>query len=241
MTEVLFSAERPEEKQYVAANDPNATTVGLVVGPHKGKRDSVLYVGRGYTDSRPPISTHNLASDPVFSYEESAKLAVAECLSEYDHHFVTVFSRRGFVYFLFYRRDLNATSQEYKTYAARLCLDDHSYHSYVEVPLVCHSSSSSPGRNYTLLQAAQVGQGKGLEEDALLGVFSTEPSPPGSPPEDSALCIYSLDQLDQLINSTRDLCYTQQGRRQDGEEVAYIEYEVSSNCTELPKVRIELH
>uniref|UniRef100_A0A4W5N559 Plexin-B1 n=1 Tax=Hucho hucho TaxID=62062 RepID=A0A4W5N559_9TELE len=234
LKEVLFSTERPVDTQYVAANDPGVSTVGLVVGPRGGDR-AVLYVGRGYTSSHPPISTRHLAHEPVFSYDETAKLAVAGRLSEYDHHFVAAFARRGHVYFLFYRRDIKAVSREYRTYAARVCLDDTSYYSYVEVPLVCHSSStSSPKRNYNLLQAAQVGQGGGREGEKLLGVFSTRASSSNGPSDDSALCVYPLDELDRHIDSTRDLCYTQDGRVEGGGEVAYIEYEVKSSCANLP-------
>nr|XP_023660812.1 plexin-B1 isoform X1 [Paramormyrops kingsleyae]XP_023660813.1 plexin-B1 isoform X1 [Paramormyrops kingsleyae]XP_023660814.1 plexin-B1 isoform X1 [Paramormyrops kingsleyae]XP_023660815.1 plexin-B1 isoform X1 [Paramormyrops kingsleyae]XP_023660816.1 plexin-B1 isoform X1 [Paramormyrops kingsleyae] len=229
--EVLFSAERPVDTQYVAANDPHVSTVGLVVRPRA--KVPVLFVGRGYTSSHPPISTRNLASEPLFSYEETAKLAVAGRLSEYDHHFVTAFSRHSHVYFLFCRRDLKSPSREYKTYVSRICLDDASYYSYVEVPLECHSARR--GVTYSILQAAHLGQPREAQgREVLLGVFSTRLSSSGSPSEDSALCVYSLEDLDQQINSTRDVCYTQDGRIQGSTEVAYIEYEVKSNCANLP-------
>ncbi|KAJ0036589.1 hypothetical protein NQD34_005266 [Periophthalmus magnuspinnatus] len=194
-----------------------------------------MYVGRGYTANHPPISTRHLSSEPVFSYEETAKLAVAGRLAEYDHHFVSVFTRHSYVYFLFYRRDIQAGSREYRTYAARVCLDDTSYYSYVEVPLVCKSSSSASSRNFNLLQAAQVGRGTGRQGDHLLGVFSSRLSSSHSSPSDpSALCVYPLEELDLHINSTRNLCYTQDGRTDRGQEVAYIEYEVKSSCANLP-------
>ncbi|XP_034551855.1 plexin-B1 isoform X2 [Notolabrus celidotus] len=230
---VLFSTERPVDTQYVAANDPTVSTVGLVVGLRGGER-TVMYVGRGYTASHPPISTRHLSSEPVFSYEETAKLAVAGRLSEYDHHFVKTFTRRTYVYFLFYRRDIKSVSREYRTYAARVCLDDTSYYSYVEVPLVCRSPSSS-SRTFNLLQAAQVGQGLGQEGEDLLGVFSTRMGSANNNPLDaSALCVYPLDELDSHIDSTRDLCYTKDGRMEGRGEVAYIEYEVKSSCANLP-------
>ncbi|XP_065817496.1 plexin-B1-like isoform X2 [Labrus bergylta] len=230
---VLFSTERPVDTQYVAANDPTVSTVGLVVGLRGGER-TVMYVGRGYTASHPPISTRHLSSEPVFSYEETAKLAVAGRLSEYDHHFVKAFTRRSYVYFLFYRRDIKSVSREYRTYAARVCLDDTSYYSYVEVPLVCRSASF-PSKTYNLLQAAQVGQGVGQEGEDLLGVFSTRAGSANNNLLDaSALCVYPLDELDRHIDSTRDLCYTQDGRVEGRGEVAYIEYEVKSSCANLP-------
>uniref|UniRef100_A0A3Q3DHE8 Sema domain-containing protein n=1 Tax=Hippocampus comes TaxID=109280 RepID=A0A3Q3DHE8_HIPCM len=222
ISEVLFSTERPMDTQYVAANDPLVSTVGLVVGLRGGER-SVMYVGRGYTASQPPISTRHLSSEPIFSYEETAKLAVAGRMSEYDHHFVTTFTRRTYVYFLFYRRDIKSSSREYQTYAARVCLDDTSYYSYVEVPLLkiipllWHVTE--------FLRFCPTSEG----ED-LLGVFSTRVSATNQNPLDgSALCIFHLDALDRRIDSIRDLCYTQDGMLEDGREVAYIEYEVKSS------------
>uniref|UniRef100_A0A8C8K1A8 Plexin-B1 n=1 Tax=Oncorhynchus tshawytscha TaxID=74940 RepID=A0A8C8K1A8_ONCTS len=209
---VLFSAERPVDTQYVAANHPNVSTVGLVVRS-RPDRQPVLFVGRGYTSSHPPISTRNLAQEPVFSYEETAKLAVAGRLSEYDHHFVASFAHRQHVYFLFYRRDIKSQSREYRTYVSRVCLDDQAYYSYVEVPLACRSAA---GKSYNLLQAVRLG---------------LPPKQNGG--DDSALCMFNLDDLDQRINSTRDLCYTQFGRDEGGGEAAYIEYEVKSNCNTL--------
>uniref|UniRef100_A0A4W5MZJ0 Plexin-B1 n=1 Tax=Hucho hucho TaxID=62062 RepID=A0A4W5MZJ0_9TELE len=235
---VLFSAERPVDTQYVAANHPNVSTVGLVVRS-RPDRQPVLFVGRGYTSSHPPISTRNLAQEPVFSYEETAKLAVAGRLSEYDHHFVASFAHRQHVYFLFYRRDIKSQSREYRTYVSRVCLDDQAYYSYVEVPLACRSAA---GKSYNLLQAVHLGLppkqsgGDAGQVEVLLGVFSTRQASSTRPSEDSALCMFNLDDLDQRINSTRDLCYTQFGRDEEGGEAAYIEYEVKSNCANLPSV-----
>uniref|UniRef100_A0A673NL33 Plexin-B1 n=1 Tax=Sinocyclocheilus rhinocerous TaxID=307959 RepID=A0A673NL33_9TELE len=222
---VLFSAERPVDTQYVAANDPNVSTVGLVALTRgRGKQQPVLFVGRGYTNSQPPISTRNLVMEPVFSYEETSKLAVAGRLSEYDHHFVTSFTHRSYVYFMFYRRDLQSPSREYRTYVSRMCLDDAAYYSYVEVPLSCRSAG---GKNYNLLQALHVG---------LPNHFASS----SRPNEESAVCVFSLEEVDKHINATRDLCYTEMGRA-DGKEVAYIEYEVKSNCANLPENTLDAY
>uniref|UniRef100_A0A3Q1FFS1 Plexin-B1 n=1 Tax=Acanthochromis polyacanthus TaxID=80966 RepID=A0A3Q1FFS1_9TELE len=237
---VLFSTERPVDTQYVAANHPNVSTVGLVVRSHPD-RQPVLFVGRGYTSSHPPISTRNLAQDPVFSYEETAKLAVAGRLSEYDHHFVASFAHRQHVYFLFYRRDLKSQSREYRTYISRVCLDDQAYYSYVEVPLTCRSRA---GKIYNLLQAVQLGLskegGESQGSESLLGVFSTRLASSTRPSEDSALCMFNLEDVDRRINSTRDLCYTQMGK-EAGLEAAYIEYEVKSNCANLPENTLDAY
>ncbi|XP_026768647.3 plexin-B1 isoform X1 [Pangasianodon hypophthalmus] len=238
---VLFSAQRPVDTQYVAANEPEVSTVGLVVRPHR-ERQPVLYVGRGYTSSQPPISTRNLATEPIFSYEETAKLTVVARLSEYDHHFVASFAHNSHVYFLFYRRDLKSEVRDYRTYVSRVCLDDMAYYSYVEVPLSCRSAA---GKNYNLLQAARLGlpragETRGVDEEILLGVFSTRYASSSKPSNESALCMFSLQELDKRINDTRDLCYTKVGR-QEGQEAAYIEYEVKSNCASLPPTTLEAY
>uniref|UniRef100_A0A8C6PAY0 Sema domain-containing protein n=1 Tax=Nothobranchius furzeri TaxID=105023 RepID=A0A8C6PAY0_NOTFU len=216
INKILFSTERPVDTQYVAANHPNVSTVGIVVHSHLD-RQPVLFVGRGYTNSHPPISTRNLAEEPIFSYEETAKLAVAGRLSEYDHHFVAAFAHSHHVYFLFYRRDLKSQSREYRTYISRICLGDQAYYSYVEVPLTCRSRT---GKIYNLLQAVQLGSstdGTGsLSSDIFLGVFSTNVASSAAPSEDSALCMFNLKDVDHRINSTRDLCYTQMGREAGG-------------------------
>ncbi|XP_042082558.1 plexin-B1 isoform X2 [Haplochromis burtoni] len=237
--QVLFSTERPVDTQYVAANHPNVSTVGLVVRSHPDKQP-VLFVGRGYTSSHPPISTRNLAQDPIFSYEETAKLAVAGRLSEYDHNFVASFAHRQHVYFLFYRRDLKSPSREYRTYISRVCLDDQAYYSYVEVPLTCRSRT---GKIYNLLQAVQLGVSKedlgGRGSETLVGVFSTRLAST-RPSEESALCVFNLEDVDHRINSTRDFCYTQMGK-EAGVEAAYIEYDVKSNCANLPENTLDAY
>lgn len=86
-----------------------------------------------------------------------------------------------------------------------------------------------------------MGQGADREGEHLLGVFSSRISSTNNNPTDaSALCVYPLDELDSHIDSTRDLCYTQDGRVEGGGEVAYIEYEVKSSCANLPMVRKNL-
>ncbi|XP_062872250.1 plexin-B1 [Trichomycterus rosablanca] len=233
ISQVLFSAERPMDTQYVAANDPTVTTVGLVARPKDAL--PLLYVGRGYVGrvSHPPISTRQLSNEPVFSYEETAKLAVASRLSDYDHNFISAFARRNHIYFLFYRRDLKANAWEYRTYVARVCLGDQAYYSYIEVPLECHSKSNLTEKTYNLLQGAQVGGEELHNEQFLVAVFSTALNGASKPSEESALCIYSLDNIDQRIDATRDLCYTKDGQR-EGSKVAYIEYDVKSSCANLP-------
>uniref|UniRef100_A0A8D2NHD9 Plexin-B1 n=1 Tax=Zonotrichia albicollis TaxID=44394 RepID=A0A8D2NHD9_ZONAL len=235
---VLFRPESPGDTQYVAANDPNITTVGLIA--YSKDEVPLLFVGRGYTSRGvgggiPPITTRNLRahggdvqatdSHSIFSYEETAKLAVGR-LSEYNHHFIKSFTYHSSVYFLFYRRDLKSQSREYKTYISRICLDDSHYYSYVELPLLCQSK----GNTYSLLQAAYLD----TEGEVLFAAFSAWQASSGKLSEESALCVYTMEEVDRLTNWTRDVCYMRDGKSEEGTEVAYIEYDVSSNCVQLP-------
>uniref|UniRef100_A0A8C6J2E4 Plexin-B1 n=1 Tax=Melopsittacus undulatus TaxID=13146 RepID=A0A8C6J2E4_MELUD len=234
---VLFRPESPGDTQYVAANDPNITTVGLIA--YSKDEVPLLFVGRGYTSRGvgggiPPITTRNLRahggdvqaidSHSIFSYEETAKLAVGR-LSEYNHHFIKSFTYRSSVYFLFYRRDLKSQSREYKTYISRICLDDSHYYSYVELPLLCQSKTNT----YSLLQAAYVSRpGKGLahgqldtEGEVLFAAFSSWQASSGKLSEESALCVYAMEEVDRLTNWTRDVCYMRDGKSEEGTEVQH--------------------
>uniref|UniRef100_A0A2K5EB72 Plexin-B1 n=1 Tax=Aotus nancymaae TaxID=37293 RepID=A0A2K5EB72_AOTNA len=240
--QLLLRPERPGDTQYVAANDPAVSTVGLVAQGLTG--EPLLFVGRGYTSRGvgggiPPITTRALSPpDPqaAFSYEETAKLAVGR-LSEYSHHFVSAFARGASAYFLFLRRDLQAQSRAFRAYVSRVCLRDQHYYSYVELPLACQ------GGRYGLIQAAAVATSKEVAHGEVLFAAFSSAAPPtvGRPPSAaagasgaSALCAFPLDEVDRLANRTRDACYTREGRAENETEVAYIEYDVNSDCAQLP-------
>ncbi|KAM4863155.1 plexin-B1 [Urocitellus parryii] len=240
--QLLLRPERPGDTQYVAANDPAVSTVGLVAQGLAG--EPLLFVGRGYTSRGvgggiPPITTRALQpSDPqaAFSYEETAKLAVGR-LSEYSHHFVSAFAHGTNAYFLFLRRDLQAQSRAFRAYVSRVCLWDQHYYSYVELPLACQ------GGHYGLIQAAAVAVSQEVARGEVLFAAFSSAAPPtvGRPPSvatgasgASALCAFPLNEVDRLANHTRDACYTRKGRAEDGTEVAYIEYDVNSCCDQLP-------
>ncbi|KAF6313315.1 plexin B1 [Rhinolophus ferrumequinum] len=242
LEQLLLRPERPGDTQYVAANDPAVSTVGLVAQGLAG--EPLLFVGRGYTSRGvgggiPPITTRALRPpDPqaAFSYEETAKLAVGR-LSEYSHHFVSAFARGTNAYFLFLRRDLQAQSRAFRAYVSRVCLRDQHYYSYVELPLACQ------GGRYGLIQAAAVATSPEVARGEVLFAAFSSAAPPtvGRPPSAaagasgaSALCAFPLDEVDRLANRTRDACYTREGRTEDGAEVAYIEYDVNSDCAQLP-------
>uniref|UniRef100_A0AAY5EI55 Plexin-B1 n=1 Tax=Electrophorus electricus TaxID=8005 RepID=A0AAY5EI55_ELEEL len=232
VSQVMYQTANPVDTQYVAANDPRVSSVGVVV-ERKGVR--LMLVGRGYTSKGPggipPITTRRLAaylSAPAFSHEELGKLVVGS-YSEYNNQFVKALLHGDHVYFLFSRRDMRNT-REYRTYISRVCAGDPSFYSYVEVPLDCSAG-------YNLAQAAALGIHRGGH--ALFVAMAAGQASTPTPTPRSALCVYAMAALDRAIQQAQELCYTAEGKAPQGLDAAYIEYEVSSTCLKLPQVSHE--
>lgn len=235
VSRVLYNTSNPVDTQYVAANDPRVSTVAILLEPQgqpssHGSPPTLMLVGRGYTSKMggiPPITTRWLVpsplhSAPAFSHEELGKLVVGT-YSEYNNHFVAVLRRQNHVYFLLSRRDVWG-SKEYRTYVSRLCADDPSFYSYVEMPLSCTGG-------YNLVQAGALGRHRG--RDTLFVAMAAGQASTSAPTSRSALCVYDMEHLDSALKRAQEICYTQEGRGATNQEEAYIEYEVSSKCLRL--------
>ncbi|XP_043933963.1 plexin-B3-like [Protopterus annectens] len=226
---ITFRTENPVDSQYVAANDPKVTTVALVEIAN-GK--AVLFVGRGHTNRAlggvPPITVRHLdgSSNNIFSNEDMGKLVVGS-FSEYNNHFVKIFTYDGHIFFLFFRRDLRS-KMEYKTYVSRLCINDLHFYSYVEVPLSC---TSEEGVNFNLAQSAHLSVDS--NEAVLIVTMTVGQASTPVPTQESALCMYYMKMINERIEWARSLCYKQEGKNEN--ELSYIEYEVKSYCQKLPE------
>uniref|UniRef100_A0A6Q2XSY0 Sema domain-containing protein n=1 Tax=Esox lucius TaxID=8010 RepID=A0A6Q2XSY0_ESOLU len=232
VSEILYQTSNPVDTQYVAANDPRVSTVGVVLNQNGV---GLMLVGRGYTSKGPsdipPITTRRLASSSsparqAFSQDEELGKLVVGSYSEYNNYFISAFSHSDHVYFLFSRRDV-WHRKEYRTYVSRLCAGDRSFYSYVEVPLECSGG-------YNLAQGATLAEHQG--QPALFVAMAAGQASTPSATDRSALCVYGISELDEALQRAQELCYTEGGRGGDGKEEAYIEYEVSSKCLRLPKV-----
>uniref|UniRef100_A0A4W6EKI8 Plexin B3 n=1 Tax=Lates calcarifer TaxID=8187 RepID=A0A4W6EKI8_LATCA len=237
ISQLIYQTSNPVDTQYVAANDPRVSTVGVVITvENKQEVMHLMLVGRGYTSKGPgdipPITTRRLF--PVvpprraFSQEEELGKLVVGSYSEYNNHFVKAVAHGDHVYFLFSRRDM-WHKKEYRTYASRLCASDRSFYSYVEVPLLCQGG-------YNLAQGAWLGNRSG--EPTLFVVMSAGQASTPVATGRSALCIYGMAELDTMLRQAQEVCYTEGGRGSSGQEEAYIEYAVSSKCLRLPKVSL---
>uniref|UniRef100_A0A3P9AEV1 Sema domain-containing protein n=1 Tax=Esox lucius TaxID=8010 RepID=A0A3P9AEV1_ESOLU len=233
VSEILYQTSNPVDTQYVAANDPRVSTVGVVLNQNGV---GLMLVGRGYTSKGPsdipPITTRRLASSSsparqAFSQDEELGKLVVGSYSEYNNYFISAFSHSDHVYFLFSRRDV-WHRKEYRTYVSRLCAGDRSFYSYVEVPLECSGG-------YNLAQGATLAEHQG--QPALFVAMAAGQASTPSATDRSALCVYGISELDEALQRAQELCYTEGGRGGDGKEEAYIEYEVSSKCLRMFIVR----
>lgn len=241
ISHIIYQTSNPVDTQYVAANDPRVSTVGVIITA-KGKQEEegasgtlhLLLVGRGYTSRGPgdipPITTRRLfpanSLRRAFSQEEELGKLVVGSYSEYNNHFVKAFIYGNHAYFLFSRRDM-WHRKEYRTYVSRLCISDRSFYSYVEVPLLCRGG-------YNLAQGAWLWKYSG--KATLFVVMATGQASTPVATSHSALCVYGMDALDALMQQAQEVCYTEAGQGRSGGEEAYIEYAVSSKCLRLPKV-----
>uniref|UniRef100_A0A3Q3FU72 Sema domain-containing protein n=1 Tax=Kryptolebias marmoratus TaxID=37003 RepID=A0A3Q3FU72_KRYMA len=223
ISQIIYRTSNPVDTQYVAANDPRVSTVGLVIttrskqeGGGAGSTLRLMLVGRGYTSKGPgdipPITTRRLypVTPPrrAFSQEEELGKLVVGSYSEYNNHFVKAVAHGDHIYFLFSRRDM-WHKKEYRTYASRLCTSDRSFYSYMEVPLLCSGG-------YNLAQGAWLGNHSG--EPALFITMAAGQASTPVATSRSALCVYGMAELDAMMWRAQEACYTEGGQGSSGQQ-----------------------
>ncbi|CAH2316473.1 plexin-B3 isoform X2 [Pelobates cultripes] len=223
ISNIIYRTVDPGDNQFVAANDPHVSTVGIV---ERTEGRDVMFVGRGLTarlsSGIPPITIRQLNKSPIFSNDGLGKLVVGD-FSDYNNTFVGIFSNEGHVYFLFYRRG-SKSQMEYKTYLGSVCSQDLLLYSYVEVPLVCNGG-------YNLAQAAHL---ETLNRELFVVFAATQGSGP-VPSNRRALCSYKMEDIEKRVERARSLCYTNSGKGENDQEESGIEYGVNSKCGTLPE------
>lgn len=200
------------EKSFVASNDEKVETVGLVSDMKEGG-PRVLFVGKGASqhDNGIIISTRILDEmddkGPFETYLDSATFKYGYS-SASTQQFVTVFEDSQRVYFISSLLDKN--NGRNRTFITRLCKADYNYFSYVEMDLVC-TDGTTPYHICTSAYLERPGQelanAMGISDSndkVLFGVFSTF----DNNQEKSALCMFSLENINKKFEENRELCYT---------------------------------
>ncbi|XP_026092716.1 plexin-A2 [Carassius auratus] len=237
----LFILVEPSHKKehYLSSVNQTGTMYGVIVSS-QGK-DGTLFIGTavdGKQDYFPTISSRKLPRDPessaMLDYElhtdfvsslikiPSDTLAL---VSHFDIYYIYGFASGNFVYFLTVQPETpeNSLSSSgpsndlfYTSRIVRLCKDDHKFHSYVSLPIGCVRNRIE----YRLLQAAYLGKpGRVLaaslnisaQDDVLFAVFSKGQKQYHHPPDDSALCVFSIRDINARIKERMQSCYQGEG------------------------------
>ncbi|XP_047440578.1 plexin-A2 [Mugil cephalus] len=237
----LFILVEPSHKKehYLSSVNQTGTMYGVIV-PSQGQ-DGTLFIGTavdGKQDYFPTISSRKLPRDPessaMLDYElhtdfvsslikiPSDTLAL---VSHFDIYYVYGFASGSFVYFLTVQPETPENSMSssgsgsdlfYTSRIVRLCKDDRKFHSYVSLPIGCVKH----GVEYRLLQAAYLGKpGRVLaaslnistQDDVLFTIFSKGQKQFHRPPDDSALCVFTIRDINARIKERLQSCYQGEG------------------------------
>ncbi|XP_061645508.1 plexin-A2 isoform X1 [Phyllopteryx taeniolatus] len=237
----LFILVEPSHKKehYLSSVNQTGTMYGVIV-PSQGQ-DGTLFIGTavdGKQDYFPTISSRKLPRDPessaMLDYElhtdfvsslikiPSDTLAL---VSHFDIYYIYGFASGSFVYFLTVQPETpengmsssgSASDLFYTSRIVRLCKDDRKFHSYVSLPIGCVKN----GVEYRLLQAAYLGKPGsilaaslhiGVQDDVLFAVFSKGQKQFHHPPDDSALCAFTIRDINARIKERLQSCYQGEG------------------------------
>ncbi|CAL8366964.1 unnamed protein product [Lota lota] len=229
-----------KKEHYLSSVNQTGTMYGVIV-PSPGQDATLYVgaaVG-GKQDYFPTISSRKLPRDPessaMLDYElhtdfvsslikiPSDTLAL---VAHFDIHYVYGFASGGFVYFLTVQPETPGNGMSsgaaaagdlfYTSRIVRLCKDDRKFHSYVSLPAGCVKG----GVEYRLLQAAYLGKpGRVLaaalnvsaQDDVLFAVFAKGQKQFRRPPDDSALCVFSIRDINARIKARLQSCYQGEG------------------------------
>lgn len=232
----IYSLKKfPSSAEFIniplAANDEMASTLAFI-GPSRynsWKKEDVLYVGATFTnvgDYRhevPAISSRRLddLNFAQFSFQQSI---LNIDVNHRDHFLVDYkygFNTSDYAYFVVVQKKSHVAEEAgYVTRLARVCVSDPNYDSYTEITLQCRKrgtrDSDTVEVNYNVLRDAKVtvaghrlAQKMGIKKDdpILVAVFSPGKEITNEPQSKSALCLYSLKDIDEVFTENIHMCF----------------------------------
>lgn len=218
----------PVAPQFVAvplaANDESASTYAFV-GParYSWKEEDILYVGTTFTnvgDYRhdvPAISSRRLED---LNYAEfSIQQSIINIDVKYRDHFlvdyVYGFNSSEYAYFVLVQKKSHLAEEAgYVTRLARICITDPNYDSYTEITIQC--TATEDHKDYNILRDAKITHASqklahqmGIKRDdhVLVTVFSPSKEISDQPENKSAMCIYSLKDIEDVFIENIHMCF----------------------------------
>lgn len=219
----------------LAANDEHASTLAFI-GPSKyqsWKKEDVLYVGATFTnvgDYRhevPAISSRRL-DDLNFAQFQFQQSILNIDVNHRDHFLVDYkygFNTSDYAYFVIVQKKSHLVEEAgYVTRLARVCVSDPNYDSYTEITLQCKKQRKigddndvdTPEINFNVLRDAKItpagqrlAQSLGIKKDdqVLVTVFSPAKDITNEPQSKSALCLYSMKDIDEIFTENIHMCF----------------------------------
>ncbi|KAL1130244.1 hypothetical protein AAG570_013182 [Ranatra chinensis] len=214
----------------IAANDEMSSTYAFIGPEHYNQwgHSNVLYVGTTFTNNGE--YRHDV---PAIASRELFKLEIAEMsLSKqsllrievkYRDHFLVKyvygFNSSDYAYFVIVQKQSHLPGQEemgYVTRLARVCINDANYDSYTEVTIQCMAKTTTGTVNYNLIQDAKVvpagdnlALGLGIDpgDSVLAASFSPSKTITNEPLSHSALCVYSIADIEAKFNENIHMCF----------------------------------
>ncbi|XP_055858104.1 plexin-B isoform X1 [Episyrphus balteatus] len=227
--EIYHLSKFPQSSQFIAiplaANDENSSTYAFI-GPSQyqsWKKEDILYVGTTFTnvgDYRhdvPAISSRKLED---LNYAEfSIQQSIINIDVKYRDHFlvdyVYGFNSSEYAYFaLVQKKSHLAEEAGYVTRLARICITDSNYDSYTEITIQCQATHDNI--DYNILRDAKIteagqklAQQLGIKKDdhVLVTVFSPSKEITKQPESKSAMCIYSLKEIEEVFIENIHMCF----------------------------------
>ncbi|XP_071816756.1 plexin-A4-like [Apostichopus japonicus] len=224
-----------DSKREVVPNTPSGLAVAFIANR---VTERVLYVASSYGDwlrdvptvsarlisrSPPDDQLFKVTSDEVTHAEIPISRTVLDgspAVQPFNISYIYGFTSGQFSYFAASQPRDFSTISRYTSKLVRLCHGDPDFNSYIELPLVCAGMNEDD--DYNLIQSAHLASLSldGDEvKDVLVASFSkSESLTSPTPSSESAICIYSVDDINQAFYDRRIHC-TKQGS--DNTEISW--------------------
>ncbi|BFZ08936.1 hypothetical protein BsWGS_11975 [Bradybaena similaris] len=219
-------------RNSVVTSNASASVVAFIAPgpapPGGGDQSRVLYVAVSWSkpeailEDVPAVASRKLTDFSVFDkdhlniFTSTSFNFEGQQRQQFPVRYVYGFSSENFSYMLtVQKKSAEQESAGHHTVVVRVCQNDPSYHSYIEVPLVCSFDKDSGHNIYNILVAAYLGKagrnlalslGTNTQADVLFAVFARMENPYARS-QGEALCIYKMDRVRAKFTETIKRCF----------------------------------